>query len=121
MEMHIFGVLYTVLFVILCVMFIGTFSEKRDLSGKWCRYAVIGAMILADYFISVKLDGDIILKEIAIIVTGTLFMCLCFRQRWIKTCLLYTSQSVFGGDVYLSLEEKVANLLFNEIGNSQVV
>lgn len=29
-------------------------------------------------------------------------------------------QSVFG-DVYLSLEEKVANLLFNEIGNSQVV
>ena len=74
MEMHIFGVLYTVLFVILCVMFIGTFSEKRDLSGKWCRYAVIGAMILADYFISVKLDGDIILKEIAIIVTGTLFM-----------------------------------------------
>ena len=87
MEMHIFGVLYTVLFVILCVMFIGTFSEKRDLSGKWCRYAVIGAMILADYFISVKLDGDIILKEIAIIVTGTLFMCLCFRQRWIKTAI----------------------------------
>ena len=67
MEMHIFGVLYTVLFVILCVMFIGTFSEKRDLSGKWCRYAVIGAMILADYFISVKLDGDIILKEIVIL------------------------------------------------------
>ena len=44
-------------------------------------------MILADYFISVKLDGDIILKEIAIIVTGTLFMCLCFRQRWIKTAI----------------------------------
>lgn len=79
MEMHIFGVLYTVLFVILCVMFIGTFSEKRDLSGKWCRYAVIGAMILADYFISVKLDGDIILKEIAIIVTGTLFYVFVFQ------------------------------------------
>ena len=30
-------------------------------------------------------------------------------------------QSVFGGDVYLSLEEKVANLLFNEIGKSEVV
>ena len=68
------------LFVILCVMFIGTFSEKRDLSGKWCRYAVIGAMILADYFISVKLDGDIILKEIAIIVVERFFMCLCFRH-----------------------------------------
>ena len=30
-------------------------------------------------------------------------------------------QSVFGGYVYLSLEEKVANLLFNEIGNSEFV
>ena len=30
-------------------------------------------------------------------------------------------QSVFGGDVYLSLEEKVANLLFNEIGKSVFV
>ena len=30
-------------------------------------------------------------------------------------------QSVFGGDVYLSLEEKVANLLFNEIGKSKLV
>ena len=27
-------------------------------------------------------------------------------------------QSVFGGDVYPSLEEKVANLLFNEIDRS---
>lgn len=29
MEMHIFGVLYTVLFVILCMMFIGTFQKKE--------------------------------------------------------------------------------------------
>ena len=28
-------------------------------------------------------------------------------------------QSLFGGDVYPSLEEKVANLLFNEIGKSE--
>ena len=70
MEMHIFGVLYTVLFVILCVMFIGTFSEKRDLSGKWCRYAVIGAMILADYFISVKLDKN---SNLCFVISGNLF------------------------------------------------
>ena len=30
-------------------------------------------------------------------------------------------QSVFGGDVYPSLEEKVANLLFNEIDRSELV
>lgn len=30
-------------------------------------------------------------------------------------------QSVFGGDVYPSLEEKVANSLFNEIDRSEVI
>lgn len=39
----------------------------------------------------------------------------------VEGILVAVYQSVFGGDVYLSLEEKVANLLFNEIGNSQVV
>ena len=34
MKMDIYGVLYTVLFVILCIMFIGTFAEKRELPGK---------------------------------------------------------------------------------------
>ena len=58
MKMDIYGVLYTVLFVILCIMFIGTFAEKRELPGKWCRYAIVGGMIMADYFISVKLDGE---------------------------------------------------------------
>ena len=40
---------------------------------------------------------------------------------YVEGILAAVYQSVFGGDVYLSLEEKVANLLFNEIGNSQVV
>lgn len=46
---------------------------------------------MADYFISVKLDGDIILKEVAIIGAGTLFMCLYFRQRCIKTAIFVIS------------------------------
>ena len=91
MKMDIYGVLYTVLFVILCIMFIGTFAEKRELPGKWCRYAIVGGMIMADYFISVKLDGDIILKEVAIIGAGTIFMCLYFRQRCIKTAIFVIS------------------------------
>ena len=50
---------------------------------------------------------------------------MCIRDRYggldVEGILAAVYQSVFGGDVYLSLEEKVANLLFNEIGNSQVV
>lgn len=87
MELHIYGALYTVLFVILCVMFIGTFAEKRELPGRLCRYGIIGCMIIADYFASVKLDGNIILKETVIIGIGTIFMCLCFKQKCIKTAI----------------------------------
>lgn len=87
MEIHIYGALYTVLFVILCVMFIGTFAEKREFPVKLCRYGIIGCMIMADYFASVKLDGNIILKETVIIGIGTFFMCLCFKQKCIKTAI----------------------------------
>ena len=85
MEIHIYGALYTVVFVILCVMFIGTFAEKRELQSKWLRYDIIICMIITDYFTSVKLDGNIILKEIVIIGAGTLFMFLYFKQKCIKT------------------------------------
>lgn len=32
MKMDIYGVLYTVLFVILCIMFIGTFAKKKRIT-----------------------------------------------------------------------------------------
>ena len=43
MEMHIFGVLYTVLFVILCIMFIGTFAKKENyqVNGAGMRSSVV--------------------------------------------------------------------------------
>lgn len=87
MEIHIYGALYTVLFVIICVMFIGTFAEKRELPRKWCRYGIITCMFIIDYVASVKLDGNIIIKEAVIIGIGTLFMYLCFKQKYIKTAI----------------------------------
>lgn len=87
MEMHIYGVFYTVLFVILCEMFVGTFAEKRELPSKWYRYGIIGCMIIMDYTVSVKLDGNIILKETVIIGLGTLFMWLCFKQKCVKIAI----------------------------------
>ena len=48
-----------------------------------------------------------------------------FKQRCFSTNvegnLAAVYQSLFGGDVYPSLEEKVANLLFNEIDRSELV
>ena len=77
MEMHIFwSAVYSAFCNIVCDVY-RDFSEKRDLSGKWCRYAVIGAMILADYFISVKLDGDIIHERNSNHCDWERFLCVC--------------------------------------------
>lgn len=87
MELHIYGALYTVLFVILCVMFIGTFANIRTLPYHWCKYAIIASNIILDYFACVILDDNIIAKESVIISIGTIFMCLYFKQKWIKTAI----------------------------------
>lgn len=88
MEVHIYGIFYTILFVTLCAMFIESFVEKRNFQKKCYRYCIIVSLAVLDYFVSVKLDSNIILKEIVIIVLGTFFMWLCFRQRCVKIAIL---------------------------------
>jgi signal transduction histidine kinase len=88
MIIHVYGVFNTILFVVLCEMFIETFAEKRELPKKWYRYALLVCMVIMDYGVSVALDSNIILKEIVIIGLGTLFMWLCFSQSYIKTAIM---------------------------------
>lgn len=88
MGIHIYGTFYTILFVVLCLMFIETFVEKRDFSKKWYGYGMIVILIILDYVVSVTLDSKIILKEIVIIGLGTFFMSLYFRKQCIKTAIL---------------------------------
>lgn len=37
METHLYGVFYTIIYVLLCRMFIETFEEKRNISKKIYR------------------------------------------------------------------------------------
>lgn len=91
MELHIYGALYTALFVVLCIMFIGTFEEKRKYYFKWNQFFIFVSMIIVDYFISVVLDNNIVLKEVIIILAGTFFMYLYFQQKYIKTAVFVLS------------------------------
>ena len=38
METHLYGVFYTIIYVLLCGMFIETFEEKRNVAKKIYRY-----------------------------------------------------------------------------------
>lgn len=39
METHLYGVFYTIIYVLLCRMFIETFEEKRNISKKYIEMA----------------------------------------------------------------------------------
>lgn len=88
MGIHIYGIFYTILFVVLCVMFIETFAEKREFSKAWYKYGIIACMITADYAVSVILDSNIVFKEIIIIALGTFFMWLYFNRKCMKIAIL---------------------------------
>lgn len=88
MGIHIYGIFYTILFIVLCKMFIETFEEKRELPRNWYRYGFIVCMIALDYTASVVLDSNIVLKEIVIIGLGTFFMWMYFQQKCTKIAIL---------------------------------
>ena len=88
METHLYGVFYTIIYVLLCGMFIETFEEKRNVAKKIYRYGAWICLAAADYAVSVMLDGNIVLKEIVIIMLGILFMWSRFQQRITKIAIL---------------------------------
>lgn len=88
METHLYGVFYTVIYVLLCRMFIETFEEKRNISKKIYRDGAWICLTVMDYAVSVMLDSNIVLKEIVIMMLGILFMWGIFRQRITKIAIL---------------------------------
>ena len=46
MLLHIYGIIYTILYVALCKMFIETFAKKRYINNKYCSLLLIGAAIV---------------------------------------------------------------------------
>lgn len=88
MGTHLYGIFYTIVYVLLCNMFIETFEEKRNLSKKICEYGVLVCLVVLDYIASVALDGNIITKEIVIVGLGTIFMWMRFDQKCTKLSIL---------------------------------
>lgn len=79
-----------------------------------------GHCIRTDLFCNPDIQAGVITNEEFAIFQNAGYMGL-YGGLDVEGILAAVYQSLFGGDVYPSLEEKVANLLFNEIGNSQVV
>ena len=87
MLLYVYGVIYTILYVMFCKMFIESFTKKRVL-GKIYRFLILNGFIMIEYLQSIIFANIMLLKVIGIILCGTLFMWLYFEQKIIKIFIL---------------------------------
>lgn len=97
MGVYIYGVVNTVLFVILGNLFMEIFESTCRYRNKWCRRFIILFQILGMYGISVALDGRLVYKEIFVLTLNIVCMWLYFEQTMLKTAawiLLYQASGL---------------------------
>lgn len=87
MGIHIYSCLYSVVYVLLCSMFIELFAERRALSKRWYRFGVLLVLSVAEYIISVVFQENMFLKQIAIVGVCTFCMKICYRQTYTKLAI----------------------------------
>lgn len=89
MGTYLYGVFYTIVYVVLCIMFVETFEEQRKHSRRNMRLLLAGTgLVILDYIISIVFVGHIVVKVVLIIVCGAFIMWICFNQKYIKTLIL---------------------------------
>ena len=84
MSTYIFGAFYTVLFVLLCKMFLEIFERKRESECKIRHNLLLVGLMGSIYSITIIFANSFMVKEILILVCTTLFMWRYFRQKLLK-------------------------------------
>lgn len=87
MLLHIYGIIYTMLFVVLCKMFIETFA-KKNISNDVYGFLLLIGMVIVEYMHSVLFARFMLVKVAGIILWGTFFMWIYFKQRIIRLSIL---------------------------------
>lgn len=88
MHIYIFGMISTILYVVLCIMFIETFERKRTDISNFTRCFSYLVFIFITYFISAIFIDNLYLKAIGIILIGSLFLWICYQQKYVKILVL---------------------------------
>ena len=88
MELYIYGVVYTVLYVILCKMFIEIFAKKRFQNNSKVFFSIV-SFVLLEYIVSIVFSKIIVLKQILIIILGGFYACYYFKLKLCKGFFLF--------------------------------
>lgn len=88
MGIYVYAALYTILYVLLCRMFVEVFEEKRRLRRKASECGVLICFMALDVAVSIAFDSQLVIKEVIIVALGACFMWICFRQTIMKALIL---------------------------------
>lgn len=88
MELYFYGITYTVLYVILCRMFVEIFAQKR-LRNVRNDFFSIFFFVLLEYVVSAVFSKIIVLKQILIIILGGCYVCWCFQLLLCKSFFVF--------------------------------
>ncbi len=104
MAVHISGIIYTILYIVLCKIFLETFADKRAESNVRDRTALLIVLIAADYVLSVVLSEHMVLKVVSVLILGTCVMWRVFRKKiWQIAILMVLYQGLCFTTDYISL------------------
>ena len=87
MKLHPYGMIYTVLYIILCKLFLETFAKKRSVSIFYTTM-LLGVLSVLEYVCSVVLADFLVLKAILIIVMGSFVMMYVFGEKFWRILIL---------------------------------
>lgn len=88
MGAYIYGLIYTILYVLLGKLFMETFGCVRRSESRLFRGLLLTGMMGGMYAISVFLNGNWVLKEICVLLVSIVFMCGYFRINVVKSGIL---------------------------------
>lgn len=87
MKLHPYGMVYTVLYIVLCKLFLETFAKKRSVPVIYTTM-LLGVVSVLEYVCSVVLAEFLVLKAILIILMGTFVMMFVFQEQFLRIFVL---------------------------------
>ncbi len=124
MGIYIYGVVNTILFVILGKLFMEIFESRQRYTNRWYGGIIILCQIAGLYGVSVILDGKLICKEIVVLTLNILCMWLYFNQtiwRTVACMLLYQASGLIIDYVTIIVASKCfSNITMDSLHESMV-
>ncbi len=88
MELSVSVIIYTLLYIVLCKMFVETFARKRENRSVCIIWIFLMALTILDCFTSILFVRNFVAKQIVIVMSGTIIMWLCYQISFLKSSLI---------------------------------